>query len=167
MNQKHYTKKSALLLSACALFFLCNCHNSDEIATDTHAFEDVTEGDAQAFDAPSNYRAETVIEAVPEVAPTPAPVAEPTLAASMAPVAPELVPPDPLLFYQDPFAGELQVAPWHANYVGSYGLLPTRYQDKGPSLYSFDVSPENAALEDNNLGPLEFFDYGGDDDDDH
>ncbi len=36
-----------------------------------------------------------------------------------------------------------QVDPWLANYVGSYGLLPTRFQDKGPFLYSFDVEPDS------------------------
>jgi hypothetical protein len=50
-------------------------------------------------------------------------------------------------------------------YVNSYGQLPTRFQDKGPDLYSFDVDPKAAALRDNNLGPLEFFDHGDDDDD--
>lgn len=38
------------------------------------------------------------------------------------------------------FDDNSDIPPWRANYIGSYGVLPTRYQDEGPFLYSFDVS---------------------------
>lgn len=54
---------------------------------------------------------------------------------------PHMYPPtDPREFAKSIFDPTLRLTnPWQANYVGSYGLLPTRYQDKGPSLYSFEV----------------------------
>ena len=43
----------------------------------------------------------------------------------------------PLLFAQSPFNMDPSIPPWQANYVGSYGVLPTRYAARGPFLYSF------------------------------
>lgn len=34
-----------------------------------------------------------------------------------------------------------EVDPWLANYVGSYGVLPTRFASEGPFLYSLPVNP--------------------------
>jgi|GEM_PF-5656557 len=48
----------------------------------------------------------------------------------------------PLAFAQSPFFNDGSVPPWQANYIGSYGVLPTRYAAKGPFLYSFDVDDD-------------------------
>jgi hypothetical protein len=41
-------------------------------------------------------------------------------------------------FARSIFDDTSDIPPWRANYVGSYGVLPTRYNDSGPFLYSFD-----------------------------
>lgn len=61
-----------------------------------------------------------------------------------------------------------QVPPWRANYIGSYAVLPTRFQDKGPDLYSFDISPDadvfhSEYLDPDALDPDELF-FNDDDD---
>jgi hypothetical protein len=50
------------------------------------------------------------------------------------------------------------IMPWHANYINSYGMLPTRYS-KGPFFYSFKISPENNYYS----GPVDFEDRYDDD----
>lgn len=59
---------------------------------------------------------------------------------------------DPLAFARSVFDDNSHVVPWLANYVGSYGVLPSRVQDKGPFLYSFDVSPDADILHDDDDG---------------
>jgi hypothetical protein len=51
----------------------------------------------------------------------------------------------PWVFAQSPFDAfdDPFVDPVQANYVGSYGVLPTRFQDHGPFLYSFDVREDD------------------------
>jgi hypothetical protein len=43
------------------------------------------------------------------------------------------------------------VDPWQANYVGSYGVLPSRFQDHGPFLYSFDLRKDANIFQDDDL----------------
>jgi hypothetical protein len=49
---------------------------------------------------------------------------------------------DPMVFARSIFDDNIPVDPWLANYVGSYAQVPSRFQDKGPFLYSFDVSTD-------------------------
>lgn len=60
---------------------------------------------------------------------------------------------DPRYFSMSIFDPNLDIDPWLANYVGSYGVLPTRFQDKGPFLYSFDISPDADIFNDDDLDP--------------
>src|SRR5690242_15006906 len=63
-------------------------------------------------------------------------VIEPPLIVSepivVAPILPMPIAPitTPWVFAQSPFDDPI-VDPWQANYVGSYGVLPTRFQDHG------------------------------------
>jgi hypothetical protein len=58
---------------------------------------------------------------------------------------------DPWRFNRSVFDDNSDIAPWHANYIGSYGMLPTRFQDKGPFLYSFDISPDADIFHDDDI----------------
>lgn len=61
-----------------------------------------------------------------------------------ATIANDAVPPPPMRPGANFLPGVHDVAPWLANYVGSYGLLPTRFAKEGPALYSLDVHPRSS-----------------------
>lgn len=160
MKKKHY-KLCATLIGGTLAVLLCNCA-ADEHADDQMLTEAI-ETNAQLLDMPTTNISEAVVENVQESSVPDVPAAA---IAPVAPIAPLSVPQDPRAYYRDTFDEGPTVAPWHANYIGSYGLLPTRFQDKGPELYSFDVSPEAFTAKDNNVGPMiDFFDHHADDDD--
>ena len=160
MIQKQYTL-SALIISTSALF-LCSCHNIEEEIVDEHQQLQAEEFGAQSLDMPTTY-----VTKIPDLhnetktdklnAATTAPAAAALASAEIAPMNQ----PTP---FGDVSAPQT-IAPWHAMYINSYGQLPTRFQDKGPFLYSFDLDPKASNLRDNNLGPLEFLGDADDDDD--
>lgn len=83
-------------------------------------------------------------------------VVDQPVAAPVAPRNPYLEPAtDPHLYFRSPFDPHDDVPPWRANYIGSYGELPTRFQDKGPFLYSFDISPDANIFTDDDFGPID------------
>ena len=53
-------------------------------------------------------------------------------------VDPITVPKVDMRYARSIFDDTSDVEPWRANYVGSYGVLPTRFNSEGPFLYSFD-----------------------------
>lgn len=75
----------------------------------------------------------------------------------------------PMAYAQSIFDDNLVVEPWRANYVGSYGVMPTRQPDNGPFWYSFQVDPDADVFNDDDTRPIyeeELFWQGDDDDDD-
>ncbi len=78
--------------------------------------------------------AEAVLEPVvdAQVAAVDAQVILPTI------VDPIAVPRVDMRYARSIFDDTSDVDPWRANYVGSYGVLPTRFNSEGPFLYSFD-----------------------------
>lgn len=46
-------------------------------------------------------------------------------------------------FARSVFAPHPDVHPMRSNYIGSYSMIPSRYGDAGPFLYSFDVDLDN------------------------
>jgi len=82
------------------------------------------------------------------------------------PIAPEVSPiSNPVAFIRNAFDDNSHVPPWKANYIGSYGLLPTRFQDKGPYLYSFDISEDADIFNDDDFAPRHSRGSRHDDDD--
>ena len=59
-------------------------------------------------------------------------------------IPPNVVPEGPFAPADNFLDGAHEVDPWLANYVGSYGLLPTRFAKEGPALYSLDVHPRSS-----------------------
>lgn len=55
----------------------------------------------------------------------------------------DVVPPAPMSPGANFLPGVHEVAPWLANYAGSYGLLPSRLGD-APTFYSLDVHPRSS-----------------------
>lgn len=84
--------------------------------------------------------AEPVLEDELAVAPVAAaPVVAPLEIPNMLPIEPGLYDSGVDMRYaRHPFADNSDIPPWRANYVGSYGVLPTRFNDEGPFMYSFE-----------------------------
>lgn len=143
-KMKNLCKLSLGLLVICAaLIFLTSCQDGEPGSEDM-----IIAGE------PAITAEELPEIQVPEAIPAPIP---PVIAATpvVAPVETLVIPPmpmvyepdyptpisDPAVYAQSPFA-DVDVPPWLKQYVGSYGVLPSRFQDKGPFLYSFDIAPD-------------------------
>jgi hypothetical protein len=71
----------------------------------------------------------------------------------------------PMVYAQSVFDDNIAIEPWRANYVGSYGVLPTRF-GRAPFVYSFGISSDADVFNDDDERPIyeeELF-WRGDDD---
>lgn len=152
--KKSYTAGSAFIFNAIVMSVVgCQVEEkaklspevaSSEIASDHHQI-------------PTLAKAEVEVT-MPELEQAPGP----------SPIAPAVSPiSDPGAFIRNAFDDNSHVPPWKANYIGSYGLLPTRFQDKGPYLYSFDIYDDADIFNDDDLAPRHSRGSRHDDDDDH
>lgn len=155
---KPYAKRISILILATSLATgFSSCQDQAYIDTQEVVF------------AESNHiesAPQSIIVDLPKVAPTP------TLASvEQAPIETVVDSPlaakgnDPFKYARSIFDDTSDIEPWRANYVGSYGVLPTRFQDRGPFLYSFDISPDADIFHDDDFGPLDFEERWFDDDD--
>lgn len=178
-------KETTGLFSVCSLLiFLISCQSNEDLREKEPLVTAKTDNDA-----PSQTNTQTVELQIKRKEPSKTiPVTQnasgnigelaatdsaPILAPGLAPVLPPVLAPVPMPWVRplSIFDDGIDVDPWLANYVGSYGVLPSRIQDDGPFLYSFDVSPEDVAddddlniLDDDNRQIIE--DDGDDDGDD-
>lgn len=152
MNQRSHKPYIALAMSA-LVCFLVNCQGSETVETADH-FQNIEQNDDLKFEK----SAQAIVVEVP--------INESHVKAQKDVVASaDIAPGDPVLSTDTALLPANPIMPWQAATAYAHGLLPTRFQDKGPFLYSTDVSPEAAASEDNiPLGPYEFFQNTDDDD---
>lgn len=149
---KSFRKTFLALITMASSFSLVNCHGGEEFDADG-----LGQGHELSHHQTHQETVDAIVVEIPVSAPAKQAAKAKPVSADLAPAAP-IVPAPAVADRPSYFGLDPSVPPWQANYVSSYGLLPTRFQDKGPFLYSFDVSPEAAASEDNvYLGPYEFF----------
>lgn len=155
---KQYAQKISILILATSLAIgLTSCQDHEYIDTQ------------EIISVESNHVESTpqqIIAELPKAASTPT-----TAAVELAPIETAINSPlvanvdDPFKYARSIFDDTSDIEPWRANYVGSYGVLPTRFQDKGPFLYSFDISPDADIFYDDDVGPMDFEERWYDDDD--
>lgn len=138
-------KRILLLFSVFFLLILpMGCHGNEEENIYQHQISDNSQADDidQAME-------KTIVVEVEKPKPTEdramADIENAPVAAVIETAPGEIITPitAPMEFARSVFDNDLRVLPWHANYVGSYGILPTRVQDEGPFLYSYEISRDS------------------------
>jgi hypothetical protein len=166
--------KVATLSSFILLLIPMACHHHDKLEHHVTLDEPDVGNYAQEPLAYENALANAIDRAVAmpldgEILEQPMALEVPNPAVSLSPYGPVGSVTDPYLYARSVFDSDLAVPPWRANYVGSYGVMPGRYQNEGPLLYSLDVRPD-ADVFYNGYGPMVFDEdwwpgFGDDDDD--
>lgn len=158
-----HCKKLIILMGVCLGFLPTSCQSNDvEYETE---FAEIDASEYGLVEVPIQTITIDIRRDVPSVLPI-----RPAPPSSNAPQAAFDTPvrPDPMVYAQSIFNDNIDVPPWRANYVGSYGMLPSRVNEP-PFLYSFDISPDSDIFTDGQYGPVsderEFFWRDNDDDD--
>lgn len=156
---KKLVKRSLFYLMTGILIIVpISCQSVDDLDVN-HA--NIDENNVHATTISSNMLSDVPIPTAPVVADELPVAVDPDFALGVAtsPLA------DPEEFARSVFDESVNVAPWHANYVGSYGILPARAQAEGPFLYSHDISEDADIFHDDDLDPFDKSNFSHDDDD--